>query len=325
MPTELIRCPSCNAADTSITDANGINQCVYCGVRYRLKGPASAGVSPVMVVTQPQGGSSPQTVAIVAVAGVMAMLLIGAVAAGALFFVGVSESPPPPEVAVVQPAATAPPPVTKESPPAVTSTRTYTPPPASSGPLSSSFEHHRTINTSIGSQYVLGYVTNTSASPLGKVKVNVVLIGEDGEELAVEHGYATRDMIEPGARVPVKVLLKDPPAYKELRYEVVNRPPLSALGFVDNLRVEAGEPRNDFGSSWKIDGKVFNDGDQAAQFISIEAAAVDKDGKLLGVQSSYADAKRLEPGASSRFSVVGMQLDEAPDHFEFSIAGRPAS
>ena len=99
---------------------------------------------------------------------------------------------------------------------------------------------------------------------------------------------------------------------------------MGATRFVEGLRVEAGEPRNQYGSLWKVDGKVFNEGEQAARFVRIETTAYDAENKILGVHTTYADAKRLEPGTTSRFSNLGMQLDEAPHHFEYQVVGQLA-
>ncbi len=327
MPTEMILCPSCKAADTSITDANGINQCVFCGVRYRIKATARghAGPPPQMImVADPRSGSSSTNVAVVVAAAAAGVMMLGGVLAGLVFYVNASDVPPPPEEVV---AVSSPPSIvetTPERPSAPTTSTLRSTQKLPAGPVSAKFEYHRTIKTSIGSQYVLGVVTNTSEAVLGKSKVNVVLLDGDGKELGVERGYTTRDRIGPGERSPVKILLKDPPDYKELKYEVVAREPMGATRFVEGLRVEAGEPRSQFGNFWKVDGKVFNEGEQAARFVRIETTAYDAERKILGVHTTYADSKRLEPGATSRFSNLGMQLDEAPHHFEYQVVGQLA-
>ena len=55
----------------------------------------------------------------------------------------------------------------------------------------------------------------------------------------------------------------------------------------------------------------------------IEIQALDKDGKLVGLGSTFADGEVLTPGGTARYS-SNLSTAEAVDHFEFSISGRVA-
>jgi hypothetical protein len=94
---------------------------------------------------------------------------------------------------------------------------------------------------------------------------------------------------------------------------------------VEGLRVEPSEPRPaKYGDNrWELEGKVFNEGTQGAKFVEVEIQALDKDGKLVGLGSIYADGEVLTPGGSARYSNSFTTAD-AVDHFEFSVSGQVA-
>ncbi len=189
-------------------------------------------------------------------------------------------------------------------------------------PATATFELHGRKSGYQTSFYVLGMVKNTSPFPVDKPKVVVVLRDKSGKELTSRDGYAERDVLPPGASSPIKVLVSDPPAHHELAFEVVARRSIFQPGEVDGLKVEEeGTPRQNFGT-WEISGKVLHQGSVPARFVKVELLIRNKAGKLIGIESTYADGERLDPNASARFRVSAL-LDEKPETIELSVSARP--
>jgi hypothetical protein len=197
--------------------------------------------------------------------------------------------------------------------------------PEPEAPASASFEFHRNQTGYQTSFYALGVVTNTSPFVIDKPKVIAVLLDAAGKELSTDFGFAERDVLGPNESSPIKILIQDPPEHASVRYEVVPRKASYIPKLAEGLRVEPSEPRPaKYGDNrWDLEGKVFNEGTLGAKFVEIEIQALDKDGKLVGVGSTFADGEVLTPGGSARYS-NNFATAEAVDHFEFSVSGRIA-
>ncbi len=183
-------------------------------------------------------------------------------------------------------------------------------------------EHHR--KDSGGALWVYGIVKNTSPFLVDKVEVIGVLLDADGKELGTEHGYANRDVLAPGATSPIVILLKDTPEFASISWELDVDKASYVPKTVSGLRVEASSPAPNSWGAWEAEGKVYNDGDQPAEFVKVELQGWSADDKLVGMGDSYAKGAVLKPGESARFKHVGVQFDVKPARFELHVEGRLA-
>ncbi|PRQ09685.1 hypothetical protein [Enhygromyxa salina] len=333
MSTEALVCPSCRAPGASGPNANDEYFCGYCGTQFR-RTPAGGPAQFVVNVTAPAQTQQKHTTALVL--GIVAVL----VGVGLAGFVSFRTSPE-----IVEPSSSADvsrsssgsrstsvsvPVGTSEPAKLATRDSVVAPAPVAVKPEpevlpSASFEFHRIQTGYQTSFYALGVVTNTSPFVIDKPKVIAVLLDDAGKELSTDFGYAERDVLGPDESSPIKILIQDPPAHASIRYEVVPRKASYIPKLAEGLRVEPGEPRPaKYGDNrWDLEGKVFNDGTLGAKFVEIEIQALDKDGKLVGVGSTFADGEVLTAGGSARYS-NNFATAEAVDHFEFSVSGRIA-
>lgn len=326
MAGEVIRCPACGAVDTSLADGRGIHRCVYCHASYKHTTAPGSG-APVTIVLQQAG---PRVGVVLAIVAVALVVLMGAGVAVFMLRTGDvgqpgSPSSKPSSVRVpalpsgssapTAPVAGAPSSIVEAVVPADEEPEV---------PLTGTFEFHRQVKSLETSFYLLGVVTNTSTVAVRKPKIVAALIGEDGKEVRSYDGYGVAEALNPGESTPVQILVRDPPPHKEFAFEVV----LDDVGWLptmaEGITVEANPPRKSFGTAWEVEGKVLNGGDKPARFVRIQIAAYGADDKLVGLFSTYADGKRLEPGASSRFRQPGMVLHHEPDHFDFSVVAQVA-
>jgi hypothetical protein len=325
MSTEVLACPSCRAPGPMGPDASGEYRCIYCGTRFR-RTPTAAAPAPVPLVvnvTAPANKSS--------AAGVLiAVGLIGLIGAGAAFFLflapgEVTVGPSPSDAAERAPARASPS-SPEHTPPSVISTPApIEQEPVPEPPATATFEFHRVQSAYQTSFYALGFVTNSSPFIIDKAKVIVVLLDAQGNEVGTDFGYGERDVLAPAERSPIKILVSEPPEHASIRYEVIagkaSYIPAQAAG----LRIEPTSPRPaTYGeNTWEFEGKVHNEGQQRAKFVSIEIQALDAEGKLVGLGTTYADGDVLAPGAVARYSTQITLADKA-DHFEFVVGSRVA-
>jgi hypothetical protein len=296
MTARAIQCPGCGAADSSSPDEHRIYTCSYCGLRYDLPAPTAAATP---VVAQPQA----KPVAALAL-GVLGFLIAGGMVAMLAF--GGSEDAPP---------KTAPHEAVRSSAPARPAAEPET-------PATAEFELHGTRSGHRSSFYVLGFVTNTSAFAIRKPKLTVVLLDEHGKEVGTHQGFADDDVLEPGARSPAKVLVKDPPAHASLAVEVVPYRSTWSAPRVAGLEVELNEPQRSGTQAVALTGRIHHRGTEAAKFVRVRVLAFDGEGKLIGMDGSYADAERLEPGGSARFSISHLAVEGEPARFEAHVVGQ---
>lgn len=328
MSTEVLACPSCRAPGPTGPDARGEYLCIYCGTRFHrtptVSWPGANGPSvpgPVVVNVTAPAPASGSTAAVLIGAGLIVLL-----AAGMAFFLLLA----PGEVSVSQPSPPAQLPAI-----APTSSPTHTPPSTISAPVpqieapepeppaSATFEFQRTQTGYQTSFYALGFVVNTSPFVIDKPKVIAVMLDAEGNEVGTDFGFAERDVLAPEERSPIKILISEPPKHASIRYEVIVRKASYIPTQAQGLRIEPMPPRPaQFGAdTWEIEGKIHNEGTQSAKFVSVEIQALDSEGKLVGLGTTYADAEVLAPGGMARYSCQVTLADEA-DHFEFAIGSR---
>jgi hypothetical protein len=315
MPTEVLACPSCRAPGPMGPDAHGEYRCIYCGTRFRHSPAAPApsfppGSGPVVHVAPNKSSAGVVLIA----SGVL--VLAGA---GAAFFlvlapgeVTVGQSSPTQARAAAVPAIAPVPAPTHTPPTTISAPVPELPTPEPQVPASASFDFHRLQSGYKTSFYSLGFVTNTSPFVIGKPKVIAVLLDAQGKELGTDFGFAERDVLAPNE-------------HASIRYEIIAREASYLPTRAEGLRIEPMPARPaQFGKdTWELEGKVHNEGSQSARFVSIEIQALDVNGKLVGLATTYADSEVLAPGGMARYSTQLMLADKA-DHFEFALNNQVA-
>lgn len=295
MSTELLSCPACGAA-ASLPPAGSIGTCSFCGARYRVSGGHALEVA---------GGRSAgrSLVGMIGVAAALVVAVAGAVLvlrraepASTHTHAAKSVDPTQRPVDALDPAAQA----------------------------SAKFTFHHLRKGAGGDLSLFGEVKNDSETIINKPEVIAVLRDAGGAELRTASGYAERDHLLPGATSPIQIRVDDPPAYTALSYEVVARKASYVPVYVAGLVVEPVAPRAASLGMVELTGKVKNTGAKAARFVHIEALALDAEGKILGIDSSYAKADVLRPGEEARYRMLIFPSPDPVDHYSFSATGRVA-
>ena len=183
------------------------------------------------------------------------------------------------------------------------------------------FEFHHTRPGYQESFYFLGEVENTSSFAISKPEVVVVLLDAEGKEQGTDHGFAVDDVLEPGQKSYVAAIVSDPPAHSSMRFEVVARPLTYRPNLAQQLRVDEQPHKINDAGIYEFWGTVHNDGSEPASFVNVLVLAFDATDKLLGIDSSYAKADVIQPGASARFEVSAVGFAETPTRFQYQVSG----
>lgn len=307
-----ILCPSCGAHDTSTADAAGYHTCVYCGSRYRLSG-------------SPGGRAERQSLRSVGWAIGIGLGVLG-VAIAIFAWVGRANMHSAPDsLANTRPSNAVSVDGEGSSPSVVISKvdveappKVETPPEV---PATATFSFHRTKPSLNRSFYALGVITNTSTFTIDNPKVIAVLMRDD-EEVSTHFGYSVFDHLEAGEQVPLSILVQDPEDYDRIDFEVVARKASYVAERAAGLAVMANEPKVTFADRWDFSGKISNEGHDAAEFVKVIVEGFDEEGKLLGLSTSYADARTMAPGSTSRWSMPSVAFARRPVRFSYSALGR---
>jgi hypothetical protein len=191
-------------------------------------------------------------------------------------------------------------------------------------PATATFKFESRASGYQSSFYVLGFVTNTSAFAIDKPKVTAVLHDQSKKEIGTRDGYAEAETLEPNATAPIKLLVSDPPPFRDLSFEVVAVKASYHTASASGLTLEVLQPPHQVLGSWEVSGKVHNGGGQAARFVNVRALAFDAAGHLVGLDTTYADGQSLAAGADARFRITPL-YDAPPHHFQYSVYAQLAA
>jgi hypothetical protein len=173
--------------------------------------------------------------------------------------------------------------------------------------------------------YYLGWFTNTSPTTIGRGRVTVVFIDAQGREVLSQQGFTDRELIHPQERVPMKILVNDPPVFAHVRFEPTAARAGTWQHEVVGLSAELiSARRNSYGSTWEVTGRVLHRGSESARFVKVEIQALDASGRLLDLQSAYVDGEAMEPGGTAHFRSLSLAPQSAPARFALFVSGRPA-
>ncbi len=161
------------------------------------------------------------------------------------------------------------------------------------------------VETRTGNGYALGFVTNTGALPIEKPRVELEFFDDRDRSLTKAFSYSSFDLLEPGERSPIKILLKPYPegwsryeSELKVRGLYMPRKRLAEVALVDQKLT-----RSPSGFSLEAQVEVRNDEPVALEFIEAVVVLYDAQQRPLEIASGYVKDRPLEPGAQGRAEV----------------------
>jgi hypothetical protein len=323
-----IACPRCNSTDV-VASAGDTYTCNHCHTKFfvergraRMQGEHggwTAGQAPPVAHAPSQAPSGRGAVVAVAVAGVLAVGIAGAVLTTVRQTMETQiEAVTVPVVAGAPPKAAAP-----NKPKSKGGVVEVKPVPHGKAEL------RGTVNgkvASTGAHFWLTTYANVGETPIDKPAVVVSLFDESGARTGEQAGWAEREVLEPGESAPVLVMVGQPPTYS--RAEVTPREPTPPRYPSKQMPVVVTEhtvQAQAFGNRRSVIGTVKNEREGTLKFVKIVAVGRDAAGKIVSYATSFATKKVLGAGEESGFKVdMGTFELAEPVRYELSAMGRQA-
>ena len=166
--------------------------------------------------------------------------------------------------------------------------------------------------------WAYGFFENTGEIPIEKPRVDLTFYDEAGAVAGEGFGYAEAEILEPGMRAPVSVVVKGytkPHARHEATVEAhklfVSHKRLARLSIHDQ-KLKAG----DIGGR-TFSARIQNDDRLPVKFARAVVVFYDKQDRIVAVSSGYTARRELAPGEGSRVDVRVFSLSkESPARYE---------
>ncbi len=156
--------------------------------------------------------------------------------------------------------------------------------------------------TAVGSVWLLGEVTNKGEAPVENVQVEIGLLDERGEAVAMASAWTAVPVIQPGASSPFGVLLNEPPPFVQPAVAVVGGQVVAELGnrYLDLVVLDTAVTRTE--GYGEAAGRIRNLGEQTAVDVTVAAAFYNEQGEIVGF-SLMTLPDPLAPGEARPFII----------------------
>ena len=197
--------------------------------------------------------------------------------------------------------------------------------PARPTPTPIPFAHQRVhfSFTPLGGLWVLGEVKNTNSLTLEQIRVGVRLLDANEETLAVEHGSALLNLVEPGDVAPFAILFERAP--KEFAsYQIY---PLSGVpayegGYYQDLVVEDLVFRGELFTSYRVTGSVKNVGQDEAIEVQVILTAYDSLDRVIAARTIAPAHNVIATDGVTSFTAILVPLGGPVERVHAAAQGR---
>ena len=163
---------------------------------------------------------------------------------------------------------------------------------------------------------------NTSTEIADSPQVEIQLFDKEGNFLKSETGYAEKDYLMPGESVPMLIRFDKIFPYDTFKAVVHSKKPYFSPHERPNLEIKHGNIKKAEFTGENIKGYVKNLSSKPAGSVEIIVYFFDKDKRVIGIETAYADQNVIEPGDESSFTVTYYSLLGKPDHFQVDYEAR---
>jgi LysM repeat protein len=159
--------------------------------------------------------------------------------------------------------------------------------------------------TNIGGLWVLGEVENDSNSALEQVRVAVVLLDDDDDEIGRAASLVSLDLVDVGQKAPFAILFGEVPR-SFARYQAF---PISAVpayvgSYYRDLAVEEIKTKGERYASYTVEGIVRNTGPEEAVSVQVVLTAYDSLDRVIAMRQVVPDHNVVPRGGETTFSAI---------------------
>lgn len=170
-----------------------------------------------------------------------------------------------------------------------------------------------------GLLHIVGEIENNTSMPLNQIKISVLLIDDNGNEVKSVEGETVSNVVMPETKGAFDILIKNVKGENISNYQL-------------SLDYNLTEPKNqvieisntvltkDINNNTVITGVLENKGDITANMIRIIATLYDRDGNVVTVSESYTKPDFLRAGDNSNFIIPFHEKSQSIQAVDYSIA-----
>jgi serine/threonine protein kinase len=175
-------------------------------------------------------------------------------------------------------------------------------------------EELNVVRTLTRNGYALGYVQNAGNVPIEKPRVDLEFFDGSDKSLGTAFGYASFDLLEPGERSPIKVLIKPyPEGFVRYESKLTVRAPYVKEKRLAKLAVVGKDlAKQGYGSSLEAKVQVRNDDKLALKFVEAIVVLYDDKEQVVEIGSGYVKPKPMKPGATGEAKVLLLPKGKRP-------------
>lgn len=143
--------------------------------------------------------------------------------------------------------------------------------------------------------YIVGEIRNTTLSTIRYVKITAILRNSSNSIVGAEYTYADIGLIVPNGRSPFRMIVDRSPTWSSadllVEYSEADQGPFA-------LTVATAQPYLDQYGRLTIPVRVTNQNDVTHTYVQVFTTLYDRDGDVIGVDSSYTSPSTLTAGQS---------------------------
>lgn len=175
-------------------------------------------------------------------------------------------------------------------------------PTATPTPMPASVENVYFHPSPLGELTVMGDVRNASPVALERVEVQISLFDELDRPLSSQAAYTLLDVLAPGQRAPFAVRFAEAPIrFASYQPTILSAAPAYVGSLHRNLHAANVTAHQQPGDPLVLNGRILNDGDDAAVDVAIVVTAYDALGRVIGARSVAPEAEVLTQGGEIPF------------------------
>jgi LysM repeat protein len=180
--------------------------------------------------------------------------------------------------------------------------------------------------TNIGGLWILGEVLNDSNSALEQVRVAVVLLDDEDEEIGRAASLVALDLVDIGQKAPFAILFGEVPG-RFARYQAF---PISAVpayvgSYYRDLAVEDMKTAGERYAAYTVEGVVHNTGPEEAVSVQVVLTAYDSLDRVIAVRQIVPDHNVVPRGGETTFSAMLAPIGGPVERVEAVAQGRRLS
>lgn len=180
--------------------------------------------------------------------------------------------------------------------------------------------------TNIGGLWVLGEVLNDSTTALEQVRVAVVLLDDQDQEIGRASGLVALDLVDVGQTAPFAILFGEAPGrFARYRAFPISAVPAYVGSYYRDLSVENIVAEGERYASYTVEGSVRNVGPEEAVSVQVVLTAYDSLNRVIAMRQVVPEHNVVPRGGETTFTAILAPIGGPVDRVEASAQGRRLS